>query len=363
MVALLLVVVVVAGVLAARRLRRPGPGTRRPPYLVALSAMIDGDEETAFREFRNAVREDSSNVDAYLRLGDLLRKRGDVDRALQLHRELTTRRGLEPDLEARVQESLCQDFIVLERWDRAADAAREAIRRAADPSAALALLLSVHERRGDLDEAYRAKRELLKRQGRDASEACAYRAQQAEALLAKGELKEAEKLLKEARKLDADEPHARHLWGLLKEKQGDYAEAIDAWEGVLAAHPDQAAPLFLALERVHFLNGTFGGMETTYQRFLERVPGHEDASFGLARFLRRKGQIEAAMSACRRGLEANPRSAALRVLLLGLLLQAGRSGEAETLLNGWTAEFLGDEGKPRPPRPSGVDALLRQAST
>ena len=362
-VALLLVVVVFAGILLARRFRRPGPGTKRPPYLLALSAMIDGDEETAFREFKNAVRDDSSNVDAYLRLGDLLRKRGDVDRALQLHRELTTRRGLDPELEARVQESLCRDLIVLSRWDRAADAAREAIRRANDPSAALALLLSVHERRGDLDEAYRAKRELLKRQGGDAALLCEYRAKQAETLLAKGDLKETEKLLKEARKLDADEPHARYLWGLLKEKQGDYAEAIDAWEGVLAAHPDRSGPLFLALERVHFLNGTFGGMETTYQRFLERVPGHEDASFGLARFLRRKGQVEAAMTACRRGLESNPRSASLRVLLLGLLLQAGRSGEAEGLLNDWVAELLGDDGKPRPPRPSGVDNLLRQAST
>lgn len=363
LVALLLVVVVLAAVLAARRWRRPGPGAKRPPYLVALSAMIDGDEETAFREFRNAVREDSSNVDAYLRLGDLLRKRGDTDRALQLHRELTTRRGLDPQLEARVQESLCEDLVVLERWDRAADAAREAIRRAPDPSHALSLLLSIHERRGDLEEAYRAKRELLKRQGGDAAEACAYRAHQAEGLLAKGELKEAEKVLKEARKLDVDEPNARYLWGMLKEKQGDYAEAIDAWEGILAAHPDRAGVLFLALERVHFLNGTFGGMETTYQRFLERVPGHEDASFGLARFLRRKGQIEAAMSACRRGLESHPKSVALRVLLLQLLLQAGRSGEAEGLLNAWTAELLGDDGKPRPPRPSGVDALLRQAST
>jgi len=362
-VALLLVALVLAGIVAARRMRRPRPGARRPPYLVALSALIDGDEETAYREFRNAVRMDSSNVDAYLRLGDLLRGRGDLERALQLHRELTTRRGLDPDTEARVQESLCQDLIALGRWDRAADAAREAIRRARDPSSALELLLSVHERRGDLEEAYRAKREILKRRGGEGgSELCAYRAGQAEKLMASGNLKEAGKLLKEARRLDADEPRARYLWGLLHEKQGDYAEAIDAWEGVLAAHPDGATKLFLALERVHFLNGTFGGMETTYLRFLERVPGHADASFGLARFLRRKGQLDAALSACRRGLESNPRSEPLRVLLLSLLLQAGRSGEAETLLNDWVVDLLGEDAKPPPRRPSSIDTLLGQSS-
>jgi len=87
----------------------------------ALAGLIDGDEETAFREFKNAVRLDSTNVDAYLRLGDLLRKRGDIDRAFQLHRELTTRRGLDPDTEARIQQALCRDLIALSRWERAAD--------------------------------------------------------------------------------------------------------------------------------------------------------------------------------------------------------------------------------------------------
>ena len=358
-VALLLVALILAGIVAARRLRRPGPGARRPPYLTALAALIDGDEETAFREFKNAVRLDSSNVDAYLRLGDLLRKRGDMDRALQLHRELTTRRGLDPETESRIQESLCKDLITLGRWDRAADAAREAIRRANDPTSALELLLSIHEQRGDLEESYRAKREVLKRRGGDhASELCAYRAAQADVLVAKGDLKEAEKILKEARRLDADEPHARYLWGLLKERQGDYAEAIDAWEGILATHPGQAAPIFVALERVHFLNGTFGGMETAYQRFLERAPGHADASFGLARFLRRKGQLDAALRACRRGLESNPRSEALRVMLLTMLLSAGRTGEAEGVLNDWNAELLGDDAKPPPRRPSSIDTLL-----
>ncbi|MFN8176422.1 MAG: tetratricopeptide repeat protein [bacterium] len=363
-VALLLVALVLGGIFAARRMRRPKVGGRRPPYLAALAALIDGDEETAFREFRNAVRLDSSNVDAYLRLGDLLRKRGDIDRAFQLHRELTTRRGLDPDTEARIQEALCRDLIALGRWERAADAAREAIRRATDPASALALILEVHERRGDLDEAYRAKRELLKRRGSEgaSSELCAYRAAQAEGLLTKGDLKEAEKLLKEARRLDGDEPKARYLWGLLKEKQGEYTEAIDAWEGVLAAHPEKATHLFTALERVHFLNGTFSGMESTYQRFLERVPGHEDASFGLSRFLRRKGQLDAALRTCRRGLEAHPKSDALRILLLGLVLQAGRTGEAESLLNEWTVELLGEEARPAPRRPSSIDNLLGSSS-
>jgi hypothetical protein len=86
-------------------------------------------------------------------------------------------------------------------------------------------------------------------------------------------------------------------------------------------------------------------MEDTYTRFLGRVAGHEAAAFGLARFLQRKGQIDAALEACRRGLRANADSPTLRTLCLALLLRAGRVGEAESVVNEWLSENL-REGRP-----------------
>jgi hypothetical protein len=52
----------------------------------------------------------------------------------------------------------------------------------------------------------------------------------------------------------------------------------------------------------------------------------------------------------------------LRTLLLGLLLQAGRTGEAENLLNEWTVELLGEDARPAPRRPSSIDTLLGSSS-
>ncbi|MBZ0267650.1 tetratricopeptide repeat protein, partial [bacterium] len=323
--------------LVARSLVNRGPKVdRRPPYLVSLGALIDGEHELAYTELKKAVQADSNNVDAYLRLGTLLRKRGEAARALQVHRELTARPGLHEATRARVQQELCRDLMALGKLDKAAEVAQEAVKRAPDPVKALELLLAVQEKRGDLAEAFRVKRELLRKEGRsrsDTKELGAYRALQATAPLEAGELAVAEKILREARKLDDDAPQTVYLWGRLKEKQGEHAAALAAWNEILEKHPEKVVHLFRSLERVHFLHGTYGDMESTYHRFLERVPGHEDASFGLARFLRRKGQLDAALDTCRSALAHHPESETLRVLRLALLLQIGRRAEAETLLN------------------------------
>lgn len=332
--------------LVVRSLVNRGPKIdRRPPYLVSLGALIDGDDELAYTELKKAVQADSSNVDAYLRLGTLLRKRGEAARALQVHRELTARPGLHDATRARIQMELCRDLVAMGKLDKAAEVAHDASKRADNPAKALELLLDVQEKRGDLTEAFRVKKELLRRGGRraDNAELSAYRAQQAVGPLEAGELGVAEKILREARKLDDDAPLTTYLWGRLKEKQGDHEAALSAWDEILEKHPEKVVHLFRSLERVHFLHGTYGDMEATYHRFLERVPGHEDASFGLARFLRRKGQLEAALDTCRSALAHHPESETLRVLRLALLLQIGRRAEAETLLNNWISEMLGED--------------------
>jgi len=341
LVVLAVIAVAVWSIVGGRRKAR----ARRPPYIVALGALVDGDEETALAELKAAVRQDTNNVDAYLRLGDLFRRRGDNERAYQLHRELASRPGLPKDEMAKVQTALSRDHRALERLQRAADAAREAVRLAVDPSEALNELLEVQEEQKDFAGAFQTMKEILKRGGRTREgtrELAEYRARQGESMLEAGGLKDAERVLKEARKLDAQSPAARRAWGRLRERLGDYAGAVEAWDG------DET--MFADLERVRFLDGSFSEMEDTYSRFLEKTPGDEAASFGLARFLRRKGQADAALEACRSALSLHPDSVDLRVLQLVLLLQAGRNGEAEAALNDWMSERMGDgRHHPEPP--------------
>jgi lipopolysaccharide biosynthesis regulator YciM len=347
----LLIVVVAAGALfwSLSGGRRRGK-SRKPPYLVALAALADGDEETAVQELKNTVREDSSNVDAYLRLGDLFRRRGNAERAYQLHRELASRPGLgKEDLE-RVYLALGLDHLALNRATKAIESLREAVRLSSAPGAALEQLISVQEGLGDHGAAFETKKEILKGLGRGKTgsrELAEYRAAQGELLLEEGDLKGAERVLRDARKLDGESPLVRRIWGRLRERLGDYSGAIESWEALLAGSRVVDDTLFADLERVRFLDGSFSDMEQTYSKFLEKAPGHEAACFGLARFLRRKGQLDAALDVTKTGLREHPGSSTLRTLQLVLLLQAGRAGEAESVLSDRLAEKLG-EPSPKP---------------
>ena len=66
------------------RFMRPSGPTVAALYVEALQDLLDGRAETAFTKLRQVVAEDSSNIEAYLRLGQILREHKQPDRALQV---------------------------------------------------------------------------------------------------------------------------------------------------------------------------------------------------------------------------------------------------------------------------------------
>ncbi len=118
---LLLPMIVVVGmtfVAFSRRRARPKE-TAMEAYVDGLRLLTTGDEQTAFIKFRQAVDQDTGNVDAYLKMGDIFRNRGLNDKAIQIHRELTLRRDLSPEIKIEIDKSLAQDYIKASMIDKA----------------------------------------------------------------------------------------------------------------------------------------------------------------------------------------------------------------------------------------------------
>jgi lipopolysaccharide biosynthesis regulator YciM len=90
------------------------------PYVEGIGYLLDGEFGSALSSFREAVRSEPQNTDAYLRLGDAMRESGDVARATQIHRELTVRPSMPKNTMARVLLSLARDYRKAKRLDRAA---------------------------------------------------------------------------------------------------------------------------------------------------------------------------------------------------------------------------------------------------
>jgi len=94
-------------------------------YIQALEFLIDGNYQRAIQKFKETVREDSENIEAYLRLGDLLRERGYTHNALKIHKDLTLRSNLKKASLLRIQRSLILDYEAINDFESAINLAKQ----------------------------------------------------------------------------------------------------------------------------------------------------------------------------------------------------------------------------------------------
>jgi lipopolysaccharide biosynthesis regulator YciM len=99
---------VVAAVLAYRLRRRR---EEAQAWLKGVRSMISDDPDAAIEALSDAARLGTSEaVETYLALGQLLRRTGDLTRAIRLHRNMLHRPGLEPSRRAEVERELADDY-------------------------------------------------------------------------------------------------------------------------------------------------------------------------------------------------------------------------------------------------------------
>jgi lipopolysaccharide biosynthesis regulator YciM len=112
----------VAGWLAVRLHRRR---EQAQAYLKGVRSMISDDPDAAIEALSDAARLGSPEaVETYLALGALLRRTGDLPRALRLHRNMLHGPGLDPARRVEVERELAEDYRRAGMLDEAADAYR-----------------------------------------------------------------------------------------------------------------------------------------------------------------------------------------------------------------------------------------------
>lgn len=304
-------------------------------YVEALQDLLDGREVTAFTKLRQVVAEDSNNVDAYLRLGQILRENKKPERALQVHKDLTLRGGLSTTDKVAILRQLVLDYEDLKNPDMAEAALKELITLQPHDRWAYVNLLQLQKEARKWDEAYDTAATILKLESNKSKKPLAvFKYHQGEQLYKQKDYHKARILFKEAVGLDPSFAPAYLAIGDSYCEQKRYEDAVNFWNKLIAAVPDQGHRAIDRLKKTLFDLGRFGDIAQICENILKHSPKNREARLTLAEFFEKKGDLGAAEEILVRAVDDSPEDLASIIELIRIYLDRGDRKKIDELFRG-----------------------------
>jgi len=221
----------------------------RSDYFKGISYLLNEQPDKAIEVFIRVLEVDSETVETHLALGNLYRRRGEVDRAIRIHQNLIARPTLSPEQRQEALLELGEDYLSAGLLDRAENLFKELVDTEVYRVRALRHILDIYEQEKDWDNAIVAARKLSQVTGRSFAGVIAhYYCEQAELLRQEGELSEALRTVRRALEEHAGCVRASLIEGDILVARGEYPAAIEAYERVEAQAPDYVPE---TVDRIH----------------------------------------------------------------------------------------------------------------
>lgn len=244
-----------------------------PPsqYYRGLNFLLDGSQDSAIDAFTKALEVNAETFDTHIALGNILRRRGEVERAIKVHQNLLARPSL-PLAQLHLSHlELARDYISAGLLDRSERLLKDLVAESGDHQrVAQRHLLEIYEAQRDWNQAMLIATELLPRRGllkAKSSEAeevgqpvptllAHYCCEKAEEAVAQLDYQAGRNYLQQALKYDAASVRATVTLGDLEIKADNPERAIKVLKSLAQQEPGfvaESVPLlkqaFYALDR------------------------------------------------------------------------------------------------------------------
>ncbi|MGQ0657861.1 MAG: lipopolysaccharide assembly protein LapB [Chromatiales bacterium] len=195
---LLLPVAAISGWFAARRdqRRRPASTPKRlaPDYFKGINYLLNEQPDKAIEVFIKMLDVESETVETHLALGNLFRRRGEVDRAIRIHQNLIARTQLTDEERTLAVLELGMDYMRSGLLDRAEGLFKQLLEAGVHTRQALAQLVDIYQQEQDWDRAIEYARRLESARNKSLRQMIAhYYCEQAEETLRSGDIPAAER--------------------------------------------------------------------------------------------------------------------------------------------------------------------------
>jgi len=304
---------------------------RISPYEEALIALIDEEEELALKKFQEAVFLDSDNVEAYIRLAELLRKRNEPLKALHIHRYLFARRRLPKKIINRILVQTAKDYIALEAYEKVTETLKNLIKSEPQNEQYNKLLLLSYEKSSLWNEAIETFRKMAKQFSYPKENLFNYEIYAAYEVNKKGDKELAEKILARVLKMKPESIPALVYLGDIEYSKGNIEEAIKLYNKVINIDARSGQIVFPRLMKSYYEKGEFQKIEETYKNVLEKLPEDNRTNVSLADYYLKMGRLSEAHELLKNEVETYPDSIETNLLLLLTEMEL-RKSEAVAIL-------------------------------
>ena len=277
-----------------------------PAYFRGLNYLLNEQPDKAIDIFVKMIEVDSETVETHLALGNLFRRRGEVDRAIRIHQNLIARPTLDRDQRALALLELGQDYMRAGLFDRAESLFKELTEMRLHESQAYANLRIIYQQEKDWNGCLSVAKKLERITGEPLrTERAHYCCELAQEACDRKSFDEAKDLLRTAHSIDKRCVRATILTGRLAEQSGDFTSAIRAYRQVEEQDADYLSEVLPSLVECFRREGSRDELTAYLKRLLENRPG-STAMLALAEIMEADEGSGAALDFVTRSLPHHP---------------------------------------------------------
>ena len=289
------------------------------PYTEGLRALLEKDPVRALHKLRETVSADSSNVDAYLRLGTLFAETNDLPKAIKIHRLLTFRADLTNVQKVEVYRALAEDYLKSADASHALEAVEHILMLAKKDRWALEKKLDLQVAQENWASAFETAEKLNQAGGNVAPRLMAVlKVQDGLRLCREKKERDGRIQFREAIHFDSAYVAPYLYWGDSYIREGRIEDAVKIWKRLVDVNPARSFVVFERIETYLFDLGRFEEVETVYRTVIRDNPQNVHAHAALSKFLEKRGDRGDAIGVLHEGLASNPESIWLRRRLIQL---------------------------------------------
>ena len=240
---LLLPVAVYFGWWLARAFQRRSAGKRNrlfsDQYFQGLNYLLNEQPDKAIQVFLELAEVNQETVETHMALGNLFRRRGEVDRAIRFHQNIIAKPALKPEQRTQALLELGEDYMRAGLLDRAERLFSELIETDDHPPSALRSLLEIYQQEKDWEKALEQAQRLEQASGAHMGAVMAqFSCELAEAALADDDRERARRHLRQARRHDPRCVRARFLLAEIAMQSDEADKAVELYEEIAELDTD-----------------------------------------------------------------------------------------------------------------------------